>query len=259
MKVEHGDTIYLYSLEKSRGWIVRVERGRFSTDLGTIDLSKLVGVKYGSIVKTNKGKPLLVTRPGPTEYIMRARRPTQIIYPKDIGYIIHTLGIRHDSKVLEVGTGSGGLTTGIAWIMSRDGEITTYERRDDFRETAKKNLENIRYECSIRFRGEFPDDSLEEEYYDAAFIDIDTPWDAIPHVHRALKGYGRIGILLPTYSQLEKIHDPFKKHFAHIETVEIFLRNIRLSKGKIRPEFRMIGYTAVLVIGIKKEVEELTT
>ncbi len=259
MKVGLGDTIYLYSPEKSRGWIVRVENERFSTDLGTIDLSKLVGIEYGSIVKTNKGRPLLVARPGPREYIMRARRPTQIIYPKDIGYIIHVLGIRHNSRVLEVGTGSGGLTTGIAWIMSSDGEITTYEKRDDFREAAKKNLERIGYECRIRFRGEFPDNALERDYYDAAFIDIDTPWTAIPHVHRALKGYGRIGILLPTYSQLEKIHDAFKKHFAHIETVEIFLRNLRFSKGKIRPEFRMIGYTAVLVIGIKKEVEELTT
>ncbi len=254
MTIEPGDYILLYSPEKKRSWLVKVEEGKvFSTDLGNIDLDTVLGKEYGYAVETHLGKKLYLFRPSPRDYIMKGVRPTQIIYPKDIGYIIHTLGIRHDTKFLEVGTGSGGLTIGVAWIMSREGLITTYERREDFRRNAERNIARIKPECQIRFRGEFPDNELEEDFYDVAFIDMDTPWKILPNVYRALKGGGRIGLLIPTYTQLEKIYDEFNRLFIHLEAVETFVRNIQFKKGRIRPEFRMIGYTAVLLFGIKRE------
>jgi len=255
MKIREGDYVILYSNIKKRYWLVKADPNKtFSTDLGNINLKELVGREYGDTVVTHLGKPLTTFPPGPREYSMKGRRPTQIIYPKDIGYIIHTLGVRHNTRFLEIGTGSGALTISVAWILSKEGRITTYESREEFRRQAMENIGRIKPECEIEYRGRFPDDKLEKDYYDVAFIDIDTPWEVLDRVHASLIPGGRIGILVPTYNQLEKLHDSFHKHFIQYETVETMIRNIQFKKGRLRPDFRMIGYTAILVFGIKKRL-----
>jgi len=42
--------------------------------------------------------------------IIATRRTTQILYPKDIGFILVTMGISPGQHVLEAGTGSGAMT-----------------------------------------------------------------------------------------------------------------------------------------------------
>ena len=252
VEIALGDYVILYNRKKGRKWLVKVDKKVFSTDLGNINLEDLVGKRYGDIIYTSKKFEVKVLKPVSSDYIMYGERPTQIIYPKDIGYIILKLGIRHDSKILEVGTGSGGLTTGFAWILSDKGEITTYEKRKEFLEVARRNVSRIRPECKIRYVNmDFKEADIPSEYFDAAFIDIDSPWLVLDKVHKALKPYGRAGFLLPTYNQVDKLASKINKYFIDVEAVEIFLRNIRMKKGMVRPEFHMVGYTAVVVFGIK--------
>ncbi len=247
-----GDYVILYNKKKNRKWLVRIDKRVFSTDLGNIDLEEINGREYGDVIYTSKGYEIKILKPNPIDYIMYGERPTQIIYPKDIGYIILKLGIRHNSKILEVGTGSGGLTTGFAWLLSREGEIVTYEKRKEFLEIAKKNISRINPECKIQYINEdFLNAKVKSSYFDAAFIDIDSPWLILDKVYDALKPSGRAGFLLPTYNQVDKLAGKIGKYFTDVEAVEIFIRNIRMKKGMVRPEFHIIGYTAVVVTGVK--------
>jgi len=250
--IKEGDYVLLYSLTKNRRWFVKVEKRKFSTDLGVVDLAELIGKKYGDTIYTSKKIKLKAVKPSPYDYIMNSERPTQIVYPKDIGYLLLRLGVRPDSKILEVGTGSGGLTTGFAWFLSEEGEIKTYEKRREFMEVARRNVTRIRPKCKITFINEdFMEAKVEEEYYDLAFVDMDSPWKIIEKIYNSLKPSGRAGFLLPTYNQVDKLSAKINKYFIDTEAVEVFIRRIRLKKGMIRPEFQMIGYTAVVVTGIK--------
>lgn len=251
-RIEAGDYVLLYSLTRNRRWLVRVEDRKFSTDLGLIDLADLLGKSYGDYIYTSKKIKLKIVNPTPYDYILNSERPTQIVYPKDIGYLILRLGVKPNSKILEVGTGSGGLTTGFAWFLSEEGEIKTYEKRKEFLSVAKKNIMRIKPRCKITFiNQDFREAEIEEEYYDLAFVDIDSPWTIIDKVYRGLKPSGRVGFLLPTYNQVDKLSSKINKYFVDVEALEIYVRNIRVKKGMVRPEFHMIGYTAVIVAGIK--------
>lgn len=251
-KIKEGDYVLLISLTKNRKWLVKVEDRKFSTDLGVVDLAKLIGKNYGEYINTSKNIKLKIVDPAPYEYIMNSERPTQIVYPKDIGYLLLRLGVKPDSKILEVGTGSGGLTTGFAWFLSEEGEIKTFEKRKEFMKVAKRNVMRIKPRCKITFvNQDFTEAQIEQEYYDIAFVDIDSPWTIIDKVYLSLKPYGRAGFLLPTYNQVDKLSARINKYFIDVEAVEVFIRRIRMKKGMIRPEFQMIGYTAVLVTGIK--------
>ena len=57
------------------------------THLGVIDVSSLIGMKYGSPVRTSEGKIVYLIEPTTYDLIMKSERKTQIIYPKDLGFI----------------------------------------------------------------------------------------------------------------------------------------------------------------------------
>jgi len=250
--IQEGEYVILVG-ENGKKWLIKIRRDQiFSTDLGNVNHDDIIGREYGDKVYTNTGRVIWILKPSLYDYIMKIKRKTQIIYPKDIGYIIVRLGIKPDSKILEIGTGSGALTTGLAWILSGNGVIDTYERRSEFLELARENVLKIRPKAKVNFYNEDAMHAIfKENYYDASFIDIDSPWSIIDKVYNALKPSGRIGILIPTYNQVDKLIPYMKDKFVDIEGVEVFLRDLRLKKGMIRPEFRMIGFTSILITGIK--------
>jgi tRNA (adenine57-N1/adenine58-N1)-methyltransferase len=62
------------------------------------------------------------------------------MYPKDIGYILVTMGIGPGTHVMEAGTGSGALTTALAWAVGPQGRVTSYEIRKEMQNLARKNM-----------------------------------------------------------------------------------------------------------------------
>ena len=244
--------------KKNRRWLVRVEENKmFSTHHGKINLGKLIGRQFGDIIETHIGQVFYIKKPTIYDFIMKSPRKTQIVYPKDIGYIILKLGIRSGMNILEVGTGSGAITTALLWILGNNGLIDTYEKRKDIAEIAIKNIDKIPHADSvIKLHIEnIKRSELDREKYDAAIIDIDSPWEIIDKIHCSLKAGAGAAFILPTYNQLDKLVEELEKYFIDIEAVELFYRKIQAKKGRIRPEFRMIGYTAIVVTGMKKIIE----
>ena len=76
------------------------------THLGIIDVSSIIGMEYGSAVKTTENRIVYLIQPTIHDFIMKSERKTQIIYPKDLGFIASRTGLKNGSKVLEIGTGS---------------------------------------------------------------------------------------------------------------------------------------------------------
>ena len=56
-------------------------------------------------------------QPSLSDVLRDLKRNTQIMYPKDIGFVLVTLGIGPGVHVLEAGTGSGALTIALAWAV----------------------------------------------------------------------------------------------------------------------------------------------
>lgn len=249
--IKAGDQVLLID-EKGKTWLVRVDVERkISTHRGELKLGELIGLGFGSPVETHIGRKMWVLRPSIEDFIMKARRPTQIVYPKDLGFLVVRSGVRSGCRVAEAGTGSGVLTTLLAWIVQPEGHIYSYDVREEFIKVAQRNLEKAGLAGLVTFKVKSVVDEIDETGLDAVFLDFDAPWMAVENVYEALRGGGIISIITPTYNQAERTVSALADRFIDVETVEISLRRILVRPGKTRPAARMIGYTALLTTARK--------
>ena len=91
--IREGDDALLY-LDKERTYQVKVEAGReFHTHRGYIRLEELIGLQWGSSIESSLGVGFYALRPLVRDRVLKTDRRTQVLYPKDIGYILYQLGI----------------------------------------------------------------------------------------------------------------------------------------------------------------------
>lgn len=250
-KVEPGDTLLLID-SKGKKWMVQASLGRtLSTHRGEISLQELIGTPYGASVRTKIGERVWLARLTCEDFIMKSRRPTQIVYPKDMGILLTRSGIGPGSLVVEGGTGSGALATLLAWFVRPNGHVFSYETRRDFIETATRNLGRAGLLDYVTLKEGDITAGVDEADAQAFFLDIGDPWRAIPAAHRSLIGGAVLSVIMPTYNQVEKTAESMKGMFTDIQTVEILMRNVLVRRGRTRPGSRMIGHTAFLTTGRK--------
>jgi len=251
-----GDLVLLYQ-DTRRHWITRAGEGRFHTHRGYLDLKDIVGMESGVSVKTSLGQSLAVFKPRLSDLVESFDRPTQILYPKDIGYAIYMLGLKNGDSVVEVGTGSGALTAAIAQSVGPDGRVYTYENRNEFLRAAQKNVGKGSMSRLVTFRNIDPVEGFLERNADAAVIDLGDPWRLVAPAWEALAGGGVLAAFTPTVNQLEKLADALRKNmFLVLEAVELLVREFKTEAGKVRPESRMIGHTAYVTIARKVASKE---
>lgn len=251
-----GDLVLLYQ-DPRRHWIARIAKTRFHTHKGYLNLEDIIGTESGSQVKTSLGQQLLVFKPTLSDLVESFGRPTQILYPKDIGYALYRLGLKNGSTVIEVGTGSGALTAAIAQTIAPEGRIYTYENRPEFQRQAQKNVEKSGWSSQVTFRNVDPSDGFLERNVDAAILDLGDPWKIVSPAWDALVGGGTLAGFTPTTNQLEKLSYALRTNgFLITEAVELLVRDLKTEAGKVRPESRMIGHTAYVTIARKVSSKE---
>ena len=243
-----GDLVQLVGL-RHKHFLVRLQDGaELQTHRGVLQHDDLIGLPWGSLVNSHLGNPFYLLQPALDDLLRATKRNTQILYPKDIGFILVSMGIGPGLHVLEAGTGSGGLTTALAYAVGSEGRITSYEVRPEMQALARQNLERLGMAERVNFKERDVNEGFDETGVDALFLDVQKPVDIIPHVRKALKQGGFFGSILPTTNQVTRLVGALRNnHFAFIEVCEIMLRHYKAEPDRFRPVDRMVAHTGFLI------------
>jgi tRNA (adenine57-N1/adenine58-N1)-methyltransferase len=250
--IQPGDDIFLY-LDRERTFMLKVEPGKqFHTHKGFLDLGNLVGLPYGSTVETSLGANFYALQPLARDRVLKTDRRTQVLYPKDISYILYQMGIGPGSTVVEAGTGSGALTMSLANVVRPNGKVYTYEIDPRSQKIAAGNIERGNYMPYVEMKLGDVTQGITERDVDAVILDMATPWLVIPYVWEALNGGGVFISFSPTIEQVMKTVYEIQRHpFVDTETVELILRRITVAENKTRPETLMIGHSGYITTSRK--------
>jgi tRNA (adenine57-N1/adenine58-N1)-methyltransferase len=262
---KENDLVFLIGRDR-KNFIVRLEAGaELQTHRGVIRHDDLIDQPLGREVQSHLGYPFLVLEPSTHDLILDLKRTTQIMYPKDIGYVLLRMNMGPGSRVVEAGTGSGGLTLALARTVMPTGRVYSYEVRPDALNLAAKNLGKLGLLPFVELKERDIEEGFDEVDVDALFLDLRTPWDYLAQAHAALKGGGFFGATLPTTNQVVWLIRALPEHgFSAIEVEELLLRPYKAVPGRLRPMDRMVAHTGYLVfarrieqdIGTSADVEE---
>ena len=256
MTIKDGDLVlFIYKGKRElRKVVKRVRRGEhFHTHLGTICHDDVIGLEWGSSIKTSTGGSILVLKPTLSDLMEQIPRRTQIIYPKDAAFMIIKSGISPGSLVVEGGTGSGSLTLCLSFAVGESGLVVSYETNKDFLKLASRNLKRFGVKNVVLKNKDIRD--LDEREVDAIFLDIGNPWDAFEQARLALKPGGTICCFVPSYEQMRKVVLLGKDSgFGVAEVYEVLLREYEVDERRTRPKPWMIGHTGFIII-MKKIID----
>jgi tRNA (adenine57-N1/adenine58-N1)-methyltransferase len=250
--IREGEDVLLY-LDRKRTFLVRVEKGKsFHTHKGFIQLDDLVGKEYGIRTTSSMGVEFVALKPTLRDYIFKVQRKTQISYPKDIALILIFSGAGPGSRVVEAGTGTGALTSALAFYVKPTGRVYSYEIRPEFAKMALKNLKKAGVSEYVELKNKDITEGIDEEEVDAIILDMATPWLVAPHAYSALKGSGVLVSFSPTIDQVVKTVEALEENgFVAIETVESLMRRMQIERGKTRPQTLMTGHTGYITFARK--------
>lgn len=246
--VQYGDIVLIIGKDR-RSFIRTIKEGqRFETHFGYIDFDDLVGVAYGSQVPTHKGHKMFILMPNTDDIISHLKREGQIIFPKDLGYIALKLGIRPGVRVIEAGSGSGGLTLFLALLVGKDGHVYSYERRQKMLERAMLNVRRLDMLDRVTFHLHDIADGFKEDDVHALFLDVREPWDYLPQARAVLRGGGFFGAIVPTVNQVVALVDKlYDGPWYLLEVEELIRRPYKTIPERIRPDDQMVGHTGFLI------------
>ena len=254
---QDGDLAELVGL-RHKHFIINLKAGaKFETHRGIILHDDLIGKPWGTQVFSHMGSPFFLLQPSLADLLIDIPRTTQILYPKDIGFILVTMGVGPGQKVMEAGTGSGSMTTALAYAVGDEGRVISYEVKEDVQNLARKNLNRFGLDSRVDFKLRNIEEGFDETEADSFFLDVPNPYDYIGQIRAALKPGGFLCCLIPTFNQVEKtLYSLRQKNFAFVEVCEILLRYYKAEPTRLRPTDRMVGHTGFLVFGRRIEPSE---
>ena len=252
-----GDLVQLVGLRHKHFVFNLVPEATFSTHRGIIKHDDLIGLPWGSQVFSHMGSPFFLLQPSLADILTELPRNTQILYPKEIGFILVSMGIGSGQRVMEAGTGSGSMTTALAFAVGPTGKVISYEQRPEFQNLARKNLTRLGLEERVELKLGDIGNGFDETNVDAFFLDVQNPYDYIPQVRAALKPGGFFSAILPTFNQIEKTLFALRRNqFAFIEVCEILLRYYKPEPSRLRPTDRMVAHTGFLLFARRVDLSE---
>ncbi len=249
MQTAQPDDLALLVGRDRKSFIIRLSPGaQFHTHRGMVAHDDLIGAPWGTQVSTHMGYLLLLLRPSTDDLVRDLKRTTQIVYPKDAGYILIKMGIAPGCHVVEAGTGSGGLTLVFARAVSPTGRVYSYEVRPEMQRLARKNLEQLGLAEFVEFKLRDIAAGFDEREADALFLDLPNPWDYLTQVHAALATGGFFGCILPTTNQVIRVIGALAEtNFGLIKVEELLLRPYKAVPARLRPMDRLVAHTGYLV------------
>ena len=257
--VQDGDFVLLVG-QRHKHFMITLKAGmEFHTHRGILKHDDLIGLPWGTQVYSHTDAPFYIFSPSLADVLRDMPRNTQILYPKDIGFILLTTGIGPGSRVIEAGTGSGAMTTALAHSVGNTGQVYTYENREKMSKLAQKNLRRLGLDDRVDFKVHDIEAGFAESDVDVLFLDVRNPHDYLEEVRAALKPGGYFASLVPTFNQVEDLLLKLNQHkFAFVEVCEIMLRHYKPQSSRLRPTDRMVAHTGFLIFARRVESVENT-
>lgn len=254
--IGEGDLVQLVGLRHAFH-LVKIKKGNIvQTHRGTIPHDELIGKAWGSQVTSHMGNPFFLLKPSIADLVQTIKRNTQIMYPKDIGYILITMGIGPGSRVIEAGCGSGGFTRALAFSVAKTGHVYSYDKREEMLKLAQSNIADLDYSTRVTFTLLDIEQGFYEKDVDAVFLDLPNPYDYLQQVRGALKSGGFFGTILPTVNQVSRTIVELRRNlFAFTDICEILLRYYKNEADRLRPTDRMVAHTGYLIFSRKIQQE----
>jgi tRNA (adenine57-N1/adenine58-N1)-methyltransferase len=215
-------------------------------------------------------------------------RGAAVVYPKDAAQIVAMADIFPGARVLEAGAGSGALACWLLRAVGDGGLLVSYERRADFAEIARQNVErffggsppawqlrtgalpvrpagegghtaNGQHEAAqdgtgrdgASQHGGSHGEEIEGEPFDRVVLDMLAPWEYVGTAAAALAPGGVLCCYLATVTQLSRTVEAIRGHGGFDEPAawESLHRGWHAEGLAVRPEHRMVGHTGFLVTG----------
>lgn len=237
--------------EGGKSSIQKVGKDSIHTHHGFVKLDD--SLEYGASVSTNTNRRIVLLKPVLADFLQVMSRRTQILYPKELGYILISLGIEAGSKILDAGTGSGASAALMANFVGPGGHVLSIDTNQESLDIAARNLKSLGLDATVELKlGDVVAGIGQREMFDAAVMDLPSPWEAVQSYYDSLKPSARVVAVVPTYNQLEKIVEAFEQGgFVVLETVDIMSQGIKVKRGAVRPMPLARSHNAFLVVAAK--------
>ena len=223
----------------------------FQSDLGIIKSDVLDEAKVGDEVKSHLDHTFKIMKPNINDFIDIMDRRCSILIQKDIGQVLAHTGLGAGSRVVDAGTGAGAIALNFGNVVGPDGEVFTYEIREDFSEVARKNIERFGI-TNITVKNKDIKEGIDEDNIDLIFLDLPKPFEIFEEVHESLNLGGWLVVYAPYIDQAETSYRIAKKlGFYNIDIIETLERGLEVRPQGVRPKTRMVGHSGYLMFARK--------
>ncbi|MEW1961685.1 tRNA (adenine-N1)-methyltransferase [Microbacterium sp. NPDC077644] len=250
-----GDRVQLTGPKNRLHTITLTADGEMHTHHGVLFHRDLIGLPDGSVVTNSSGHEYLALRPLLRDFAMSMPRGAAIVYPKDAAQIVMQADIFPGATVVEAGVGSGALSLSLLRAIGPAGRLVSFERRDDFADVARSNVET--------FFGATPDtwdvvvgdlqaalpDALPGGSVDRVVLDMLAPWEVMDVVAEALTPGGVVLCYVATATQLSRVAEYIRGtgRFTDPDASETMVRGWHVEGLAVRPDHRMVAHTGFLL------------
>jgi tRNA (adenine57-N1/adenine58-N1)-methyltransferase len=251
--LREGEWVRLTDAKGRRHNFELVAGKRFFSNKGHVEHDDLIGRDEGFTTTASSGAEYLVFRPLLSEFVVSMPRGAAVVYPKDAAQIVALADIFPGARVVEAGVGSGALTCSLLRAIGPYGQLTSFERREEFADVARKNV--------TQFFGQQPGTwslnlgDLQEQMpaqgirADRIILDMLAPWECVDAVADALYPGGVVCAYIATTTQMSRFVETVRAHggFTEPSAWESLVRDWHVEGLAVRPGHKMIGHTAFLV------------
>ena len=228
---------------------------------------KLHKFKKNKVIHTNKGffeyqknKKIFETNKGFKFYesndfvdkIKFIKRGPQTSHYKDLGLLFSKIMPQKDWIMLEAGSGSGFVSIFFSNYVK---EIYSFEKRKEFYEIAKKNLEELKIKNVKLFNKDLKEIKDLNINFDFVFLDLSEPWEFLDLIYEKLRFLGFLAVYFVSPRQLDLfINKLDNQKFLIVDIFEVIERNWEVKEKKeqkyrfAKPKTTGLMFTSIITL-----------